>query len=168
MSARLVQAIEKLRPLLPDVGFVSSTGLHLTLRFLGGSREQQLDLMLSELAAAARDCPRLVARIGGIGMFPERGAPRVLWVGLAAAPQLGSLQAACERAARSAGFLTDGRPFRPHMTIGRWRARAVRPQLPPLDLGETVLRSLVLFRSELQAGAARHTPLATFPLAGAS
>lgn len=167
MRTRLAQATLALRPLLPGVRFVSS-GLHLTLRFLGGSRPEQLDRMLPALAAAARECPPLVARIGGLGAFPERGAPRVLFVGLAAPPQLGPLQAACERAARSAGFLADGRSFRAHLTLGRWRDRVERPQFPPLELGEAALRNLVLFRSEPQRGGSRYTALATFPLAGAS
>lgn len=168
MRSRLAQAILELRPLLPGVRFVSKDGLHVTLRFLGGSRPEQLDRMPAALAAAARECPPLVARIGGLGAFPERGAPRVLFVGLAAPPQLGPLQAACERAARSAGFLADGRSFRPHLTLGRWRDRVERPQFPPLELGEAALRNLVLFRSEPQRGGSRYTALATFPLAGAS
>jgi 2'-5' RNA ligase len=167
MRTRLAQAIQELRPLLPGLRFVTSD-VHLTLRFLGGSRPEQLDRMLPALAAAARDCPPLEARIGGLGAFPERGAPRVLFVGLLAPPQLGPLQVACERAARSAGFLADGRSFRPHLTLGRWRDPAQRPQFPPLELGFAALRNLVLFRSEPQRGGSRYTALGTFSLAGGS
>lgn len=165
---RLAQATLELRPLLPGVRFVSIGGLHLTLRFLGGSRPEQLDRIMPALAAAARDCPPIVARIGGLGAFPERGAPRVLFVGLEARPQLGPLQAACERAARSAAFEADGRSFRAHLTLGRWRDRAERPRFPPLELGVAALRNLVLFQSEPQRGGSRYTALETFPLAGAS
>ena len=168
MRIRLAQATLELRPLLPGVRFASKDGLHLTLRFLGASRPDQLERMLPALAAAARECPPLVARICGLGAFPERGAPRVLFVGLLAPPRLGPLQAACERAARGAGFEAEGRSFRPHLTLGRWRDRAQRPQFPPLELGLTPLRNLVLFRSEPQRGGSRYTALGTFPLAGRS
>jgi 2'-5' RNA ligase len=148
----LAQAALGLRGLLPGVRWVAPEGIHLTLRFLGPSRPEQLQRLEPALAAAARACPPL--------------APRVLWVGLEAPPALLTLQAACETAARAAGYAPERRPFRAHLTLGRWRERAARPLLPALDLGATVLGRLVLFRSELRPQGARYTPLATFALAG--
>lgn len=162
----LAQAALGLRGLLPGVRWVAPEGIHLTLRFLGPSRPEQLQRLEPALAAAARACPPLAANVSGASMFPERGAPRVLWVGLEAPPALLTLQAACETAARAAGYAPERRPFRAHLTLGRWRERAARPLLPALDLGATVLGRLVLFRSELRPQGARYTPLATFALAG--
>jgi len=84
----------------------------------------------ARLAAAAAACPPCEARVAGLGMFPERGSPRVLWLGLDVPPPVVDLQATCERAARAAGFEREDRPFRAHLTLGRWRARAPRPELP--------------------------------------
>ena len=102
-------------------------------------------------------------------MFPERGSPNVLWVGLRTEPDVEPLQQACERAARAAGFAAERRPFRPHLTVGRFRERLrERPALPALELGETALERLVLFQSELNPERAHHTPLASFTLSGRS
>ena len=99
-------------------------------------------------------------------MFPERGSPRVLWLALTWPEPFATLQSACERAAVSVGFPKEDRPFKPHLTLGRWRDRARRPDLPPADLGSTRLETLVLFSSQPQREGSIYTPLARFPLEG--
>jgi 2'-5' RNA ligase len=113
---------------------------------------------------AARACPPCEARIEGVGFFPDRGAPHVIWAGLVLPPAVRELQAGCERAAVAAGFAPEGRAFRPHLTLGRWRDKARRPAAPALDLGTTRLGPLVLFQSDLRPQGAVHTPLRTFAL----
>jgi len=71
---------------------------------------------------------------------------------------------ACERAAREVGFEPESRPFRPHLTLGRWRDRCPRPALPVAELGPARLESLALFRSETAPAGAVYTPLARFRL----
>jgi 2'-5' RNA ligase len=102
--------------------------------------------------------------VGEVGLFPERGSPRVLWLGVRLPQPVFVLQAACERAAVEAGFAPEPRPFRPHLTLGRFKERARRPEPPARDLGATRLDALVLFRSQLQQGGAVYTPLERFPL----
>jgi 2'-5' RNA ligase len=156
---------ERLRPQLSGIRFVRPEGIHLTLRFLGDTLPSQVDSLHPLLATAAAACPPGPARVTGPGVFPERGAPRVLWLALEVPPPVLDLQRACERAARSVGFARETRPFRAHLTLGRWRDRALRSPLPQVDdLGETRLHSLVLFRSDLRPGGAVYTALARFPM----
>jgi 2'-5' RNA ligase len=164
LRAGLAAAGASLRERLAGARFVAPEGIHLTLRFLGPSRPDQLAALRPALAAAARACPALDTRAAGLGTFPPRGTPRVLWLGLEAPPELGVLQAACEAAARALGFEPERRPFSPHLTLARWRDRAPRPELPPLDLGAARLETLTLFRSELRPEGARYTALERFPL----
>jgi 2'-5' RNA ligase len=88
----------------------------------------------------------------------------VLWIGLEVPAPVLDLQRACERAARAAGFEREARPFQAHLTLGRWRDRAPRPDFPPSDLGTTRLDTLVLFESDLRPDGAVYTPLARFAL----
>ena len=170
LDTRLRQALgelqERLRPTLGGIRLVRPEGIHLTLRFLGHSRPEQVEALAPRLADAARACPPLEVRVRGVGTFPERGSPRVLWLGVELPPTALELQRACERAARDARFEREERPFRAHLTLGRWRDRTARPELPETDLGLTRLESLVLFRSELLKGGAVYTPLARFALGG--
>lgn len=166
LQARIQEAVARLRPQLPGVRFSAAAGLHLTLRFLGASAPAQLARLQPALREAAQACPALEVRVSGAGMFPGRGSPRVLWIGLVAPSSLGELQAACEQAAQAAGFAPEPRAFAPHLTLGRWRARAPRPRLPQLELGQATLDTLVLYSSELRPEGSRYTALAAFPLAG--
>jgi 2'-5' RNA ligase len=168
LDARLREAIGELqaglRPRLAGIRLVRPEGIHLTLRFLGDTSPAQVETLRPLLAAAAAACPPAEARVGGLGTFPQQGSPRVLWLGLDVPTGVLDLQKACERAARAAGFEREERPFRAHLTLGRWRDRAARPDLPPAGLGPTPLDTLVLFRSELRPDGAVYTALARFAL----
>jgi 2'-5' RNA ligase len=156
----------------PVAGFrglkrVRPEGLHLTLRFFGETRADQVEPLAAALAPAAAACPAAAAAATGLGVFPGRGAPRVLWIGLDLPAPVLALQAACERAARGAGFAPERRPFAPHVTLGRWREHAPSPRLPVVSLPPARLSELVLFRSDLEAGGARYTALQRLPLGAA-
>jgi len=163
---RLQTAVEQLRPTLRGVKWVRPEGIHLTLRFLGDSEPDRLERLRPQLAEAAAQCPAGAADLTGLGLFPERGAPRVLWVGLGLAAPVQALQAECDAAAVRCGFAPEPRRFAPHLTLGRWRERAPRPELPATTLGVARLGALVLLRSELRPGGAVYTRLASFPLSG--
>jgi len=168
LDARLRQSIgelqARLRARLGGIRLVRAEGIHLTLRFLGPTSPAQVEALRPLLAAAAAACPPAEVRVAGLGTFPERGSPRVLWLGLDAPPAILEMQRACERAARAAGFEPEERPFRAHLTLGRWRDQAPRPDLPAADLGTSRLETLVLFRSDLEPAGAVYTPIAAFPL----
>jgi 2'-5' RNA ligase len=165
MCTRIGAAAEDLRTRLPGLRWVSEGGWHLTLRFLGATSPAAAAALEGPLRSAAARCAAGDARFAGLGVFPERGAPRVLWLGVTVAACVLELQAACEAAARAAGFAAETRPFHAHVTLGRWRGRTRRPQLPEVDLGAGELERLVLFRSDLDPAGAVYSPIASFALA---
>jgi 2'-5' RNA ligase len=164
VRARVAGLIEQMRPAVPGLRWVNADSLHITVRFLGYAVPNALVRLQGPLAEAARRCPPGQAPVRELGLFPPRGAPRVLWLGIELPPSVGVLQAECERAAVAAGFPPEPRPFRPHLTLGRWSQSARRPPLSPVDLGTARLERLVLFRSELRRGGPVYTPLAAFAL----
>jgi 2'-5' RNA ligase len=159
--------MDSLRPSLRGLRFLAPETLHLTLRFLGDTTEPQVEDLRPRLDAAAAACSSAEVKIAGLGTFPGGGSPRVLWLGVEMPPSLLALQRACEQAAAAAGFPRETKPFRSHLTLGRWRDRVRRPELPAADLGAVGLEYLVLFKSELRPAGAVHTPVATWPLAAA-
>ena len=163
-AARLRALMETLRATVERIRWVRPEGLHLTLRFLGSAEPERLQRVGERVAAAAAATPPLTLPLGPLGLFPPRGGPRVLWVGLALPAPLLALQAACEEAARAEGFAAEGRPFSPHLTLGRWSERARRPQLPVVDLGAVSLDRVILYRSRPQRGGSVYTPLRTLAL----
>ena len=166
VRARIASLIAQLRPMTAGVRWVAPESLHVTVRFLGWATPPALVQLQGPLAEAAAHCPPADAPVRGLGVFPERGSPRVLWLGIEVPPAVAALQAQCERAAVAAGFPPEPRGFRPHLTLGRWPHPARRPRLPAADLGAARLGRLVLFRSELRRTGPIYTPLAAFALGG--
>ena len=161
---RIAALVSALKPSLPGVRWLASDTYHLTLRFLGPSAPEVLAALEAPLRAAAAACPATTVRVGGLGVFPAPRAARVLWLGLSLPPSLLDLQAACERAAVAAGYPPEGRPFRAHLTLGRWREPQRFVPIPHEELGEALVDRLVLFRSDLKPARAVHTPLLELPL----
>jgi 2'-5' RNA ligase len=108
---------------LRDRGFplrwVPSDAIHATVKFLGEVPPERLLEVQAALGPAVAGTPALVLTITGFGVFPTEGVPRVVWAGLDAEPALELLHHATERAFVPLGFPLEGRPFRPHVTLGR-------------------------------------------------
>jgi RNA 2',3'-cyclic 3'-phosphodiesterase len=165
MRARVVDCIALLAGRIVGARWLGAAQLHLTLRFLGDVSERQVAEIVRTLPNAVSCDHPIDAQVGGLGLFPERGSPRVLWIGMRLPPAGSALQARCEALARQVGLAAERRPFQPHITLARWRERSPRPPLPPIDLGPTRLNRLVLYRSDLAPSGARHTALSTVTLA---
>jgi RNA 2',3'-cyclic 3'-phosphodiesterase len=159
MRERIAALVSSLKPSLPDVRWLAPDTFHLTLRFLGPSSTEALAALEAPLRAAAAASAPMTVRVRGLGVFPAPRAARVLWLGLSLPPSLLDLQAACERSAVAVGYPPEGRPFRAHLTLGRWREPRPFVPLPHEELGEARVDRLVLFRSDLKPAGAVHTPL---------
>lgn len=162
----------ELRTRLQGWRWVRAEGIHLTLRFLGEVDEGQDGRARPAWERVARDGAPFRVRVTRPGRFPERGSPRVLWVGLEEiepGEALARLAAGLEQRARELGWQREKRPFRPHLTLAR-RLRGARPEGPPAEAcvaaAEGWVRRIVLFRSRLDRSGARYTALASFPLGG--
>src|SRR5207248_3158936 len=84
--------VHRLQETVRDVRWVRGEGVHLTLRFLGWTKAETLALLEAPLRAAAARCPPAAMAARGLGTFPERGSPRVLWLGLGVPPAVLALQ----------------------------------------------------------------------------
>ena len=165
----LAELIDRLRSEEPGVRWVRGEGLHLTLRFLGEVHEDRFDSIAAAVRSGTAGCPPLYLRTAEFGMFPQRGRPRVAWVGLL--DERGSLERLCkalEGALEEAGFSREERPFQAHLTLGRVRqgtrpGRLLRQVLAPRPVPFEV-HEFVLMQSQLGPQGARHVPRARFPL----
>src|SRR5262245_62822686 len=100
---------------------IEPSRMHLTLLFIGDVPEGQVPAIVESMNAPAAMAPFDVT-FGGAGVFPPRGAPRVLWIGTTdGAARLERLQHEIAERVRSVDIAFDDRPFHPHLTLGRWR-----------------------------------------------
>lgn len=146
---------------------VPAANWHLTLRFLGATRVDQLATVREHLRRAALG-PAFSVRFGGLGAFSRPRSARVMWIGITeGAERLRELAAIAEDAARAAGFAPEEKGFKPHLTISRIQpprdvTRALQ-SAPPLDLAMPV-GEIVVFRSHLGGGPARYEAVERFAL----
>lgn len=160
-----VQAV--LRKSGADVGWTRSEGIHLTLKFLGPVDADIIPGLAAALQEAVKDEPAFALGAAGIGCFPTARSPRVVWLGLAGetdalARLAGKVEAACGKL----GFKPEGRPFKPHLTLGRVRSprgreslmRAMAP-FEKVELGEIRAASISVMKSELKPSGAVYTEM---------
>lgn len=159
-----------LRELGWPVRWVRDDGLHLTLKFFGEVAPDRLDTIAEMLGYAVERMGPITLAITGGGAFPHASQPRVLRLDITPDPALELLQDRIERGGEAIGFPPEGRPFHPHITLGRLREghrlppgamarlEGIAPQ--PAFLADRV----VLFESELGSGGPAYRARAEFPL----
>ena len=156
---------------LRGIRWVNPGGVHLTLRFCGEVSPGTADGIARALAPGVPSPPFCVG-IGGLGTFPPRGSPRVLFVAVSGAAPLAEVAAWVEGRVVSAGLPREPRPFHPHLTLGRFRpgSRPLDRNLLEVscarDLGSLPVDRVVMFQSHLEPAGARYEALQSFPLAG--
>lgn len=161
--------LERLRPDGRGVRWVRREQLHLTLKFLGETPADKLPAVQEALAGAAAGGRPVDLRLTAGGVFPPAGPPRVLWLGLEPAGELGALAGAVEKALAPLGFPPEGRPFRPHLTLGRAEPGAAFDRaVLAREIAEppAAVDSMALIRSDLGPGGPRYTTLCEWRLGG--
>jgi len=161
-------AIGSLRCPLPGAKWVAEAQIHLTFRFIGDVDDELSKMIVASLSGIVA-APFSLA-IQGVGCFPPKRDPKVLWVGADGSSELLDLQSAIEKALVRNGLEPEGRPFSPHITIARLKetpAALVAPFLRKHDRFATrsfPVTQFVLYSSTLTPQGAIHRQEALFPL----
>ncbi len=103
---------------LEGVRWTFHKNFHLTLRFLGdvdGDIEDRILDRLKEIRVAP-----FTLSLGSTGVFPVKGDPRVLWMGVGTGhPLLFQLRQQVDDAILASNHSCEMRDFVPHVTLGR-------------------------------------------------
>ena len=99
--------------------WVSTENIHITVRFIGHVPDERVAEVLAAVAP-----PLLVEPfdlvLGGLGVFPPAGPPRVLWIGLDhGLESLRAMHLEFNRRLERLGFAPEGRAFSAHVTLAR-------------------------------------------------
>jgi RNA 2',3'-cyclic 3'-phosphodiesterase len=159
VAAEQRRVLARVPALESAVRLVQLDQMHLTLVFIGEVADPQVP---SLAAALAEPIPRSSFEliVAGLGMFPPRGTPRVLWIGVTAGGQeVGDLQQLVRSRVTAAGYAVDTKPFHPHLTLARFREghsthrRALADlSAAPAPVARLRVDEVVLFESRLPAG----------------
>ncbi len=104
---------------VPGARWEPRENLHLTLRFLGELEGESQRRALEALASVRAE--PFALELAGVGVFPPRGEPRVLWAGVADPGPVTELARRIERALQRAGLPPEPRKFAAHVTLARLR-----------------------------------------------
>ncbi len=116
--------VERLQKRCPDLRWARPQGIHVTLKFIGRVDAEKADAIRSALKPIRADQP-VEMQFGGLGFFPNKLRPRVLWCGVEASPDLATLAAVVEATLEPLGIPKEPRPFVPHLTLARIDAEKV-------------------------------------------
>ena len=166
IRARAAEHASRLREQFPEVraSWPRAENLHLTIKFIGEIKPARVEELSQAAERAIESLNPFDLEIKGAGAFPQRGSPRVLWLGVKdSSGGLARLHARLEDECAAAGFKREERPFHPHLTLARIRApRGARElakahQETGFEEIKFSVTELVLMKSELGAGGSRYT-----------
>lgn len=164
---------EELKRSKMDVRWVRPENIHLTVVFLGNVREGDISAMAREIEHVSCGFHPFEICLKGIGIFPDRRRPRVLWVGYDGdIERMATLREVLYERLMPFEIKEEKRQFKPHLTLGRFRNPGRRRTLlddvikqheglssPSFKAGE-----LVLFKSELRPQGPEYTKLYSWPM----
>ncbi len=149
--------------------WVKEGQFHLTLKFLGETREDLLPALSQALRSASCDHGSFSLSFSKVGHF----GGRVLWLGLqTGAEEAGQVASSIDAACGSVGFDPENRPFQPHMTLARSPRKSAGIQLKNLapavadqTFGPFDATDISLIQSILTPHGAIYKNLENYPLA---
>lgn len=117
LRAKLVQFQSELKKVGIKGKFVEKENIHLTLKFLGEtSNIEQISKKIEQVCARFSS---FEASLRGIGGFPSKSRPRIIWAGLGLGAEAArALHIELERALTQLGFPRDSR-YENHITLVR-------------------------------------------------
>lgn len=145
--------------------------IHLTLKFLGDVPLSRVEALSNAAKRAASAAESFRLSVSGSGVFPPKGTPRVLWIGVEDQTQtVHRLYEALERECAAEGFARDARAFHPHLTVARIRRPHGARQLGEVHkesdfpAAQFEVNDLCVIRSELSPDGSRYTVIARHEL----
>jgi RNA 2',3'-cyclic 3'-phosphodiesterase len=158
-----------------DVKWVEPHNLHLTLKFLGEVKQQEIVRVSQAMARGAAEVQPFDLEVCGAGAFPTAARPHTVWFGSGeGAEQMIALHDRVEAALAKLGYREEHRRFQPHLTLGRVRSGGpgvaelgtLVKQNADFLAGQMTVGKVTLFSSTLTPDGPVYEILATAPLGG--
>ena len=196
VRAKLIEHTRQLRRDVTDAraSWTREDNLHLTVKFLGDVSVNEIPKLSEAVARAVAGMKPFELTVAGCGVFPPRGKPSVLWIGVHAGSAdilhagavhlprtslsenrltpspLDVFYQRIEDECADAGFAREPRPFHPHLTIARLRKTGGERHLAEAHQHLRFMPQIfsvsevVVFKSELRREGSKHTAISRHPL----
>ncbi|MGA7685575.1 MAG: RNA 2',3'-cyclic phosphodiesterase [Terriglobales bacterium] len=186
IRGKLARFLEGVSGFAPEARWVRPESLHITLKFIGEQKQEQVEAITQRLRLVESD--PFEVHISGYGFFPTAKSPRVFWIGIQAGPQLAQLASDIDAAVAQLGIPREERRFSPHLTLARaggrsgrssgdpkWRAgdapnsifAVLQKRLAAMgepEFGRMAADKFILYQSQLSPAGSKYTKLERFPM----
>jgi 2'-5' RNA ligase len=164
---RIAKVQEQVKKLAPDVKWVAPENFHVTLKFLGSVREEELLRVFSAVDEAVSAIPAFDISFSGLGAFPNPAKARVVWVGIEnGREELRALADSVDASLARLGFAKEERGFKAHITIGRVKDGRLPSEfvngikeINASNLGSQRVTGVAVMQSELHKEGPAYSPL---------
>lgn len=153
------------------VKWVDLKNIHITLKFLGDVKEENIPAVRSKLKYISKMFNEFESLLKGVGVFKDFYHPKVLWLGLRNCTEFETIKNEIENSLGDLGFEVDYRKFTPHLTIGRFKEAGSVKELQKLvnanqDRYFQVIpvKEIILFESLLKNEGPEYKIIESFPL----
>lgn len=151
---------------LNRLAWVRPSNWHFTLVFLGAIHETDIATLCTIIDQAFHACPSYTAALKGVGAFPGKRRPNVLWIGLDdIGPLLSSYQNLVDLLTIHQ-FSFDPKPLKPHLTIARVKSLYHRDSFDQLldthqftSFGLMPIKYIILYESVTSPNGVIYKPL---------
>lgn len=148
------------------IRLVPPENVHITLKFLGDTDEQQVGSIIAAVKDQIINWHSFPVTVGGTGTFPNPRQPRIIFLDIKdGLEKLREISNIIENCMERFGYKQEKRAFTPHLTIGRVKddrqainavESLLRYQYEPVPFNAT---QIVFFESTLTPQGAIYTPL---------
>ena len=168
LPAEIRESLAMLRGGIAGARWLDPENMHLTLRFIGDADGGQLRDLDAELSAIRLWSFELM--LSELGTFERRQRIHMLWAGIETSPVLLDLRERVEAASVRAGFGPEGRKYKPHVTLARFK-NGSGPEIGAylttnnhFSEGPFSVERFTLFRSHLGHDGARYEVVRDYQL----
>lgn len=155
------------RKIAPGVKWVKPENIHITLKFLGEVSPLDIEKIGKAVKTATYGFKDFKVTFTNIGGFPNTKNPRIIWVGISEGKEyVSNLSKVISKELSPCGFLSEDRPFIPHLTIARVKSTKNKGKLTRkieslknTDFGEGLINRVLIIESKLSPQGPRYSVL---------
>jgi len=155
-SAKMETFASDLKDTGAHLKLVNLASIHITLKFLGDTRDEHVSRIKEIMKEGARNIEPFKIELLGTGAFPNMNRIRVVWIGTKNAEKLGNMASYLEDELEPLGYRKEKRGFSSHITVARIKsAKNIEPVRALLKerrdelFGEQLIDRIILKKSEL-------------------
>lgn len=143
--------------------------IHITLKFLGDTREELIDPISLELEKLLNGYGAMTCNLTRFGFFYNRKEARILWMGINIDNKIFDLVEKINILMKEFSFPVDKRKFNPHLTLKRLKGNEGAEFIRSFEKFEVPAVSfkterIGLFKSELHPTGSKYTGIKIFNL----